>query len=137
VSKISQLCHVKWISCNHATVWPLVKNEGGGLKLYRVAAYILDWLVGSLFNDAFSVTRLYSIDDRIVSEWWWIGKDLAESGRGLILMYYHSICREGLRKTMKPSIRVAGHWGWESNLGTPNYEAGVLNTQPQHLVHIL
>jgi hypothetical protein len=30
-------------------------------------------LFGSLFYDAFSVTRLYSVDDRVESEsWWWI-----------------------------------------------------------------
>jgi hypothetical protein len=35
-------------------------------------------LDGSLFNDAFSVTGLYSVDDRI-SVWWWIVKDLVEA----------------------------------------------------------
>jgi hypothetical protein len=27
-----------------------------------------DWLVGNLFNDAFSITRLYSVDDMMTSE---------------------------------------------------------------------
>jgi hypothetical protein len=30
---------------------------------------------GSLFYDAFSVTRLYSVDDRVTSEWWWVDED--------------------------------------------------------------
>jgi hypothetical protein len=37
----------------------------------------------------------------VISEWWWIGKDLVGSGSGLILRYYSGICLEGLRKTMK------------------------------------
>jgi hypothetical protein len=58
------------------------------------------WLVGSLFNDAFSVTRLYSVDDRTISELL-IGKDLVGSGRGLILSYYPGIHLERLKKPMK------------------------------------
>jgi hypothetical protein len=46
---------------------------------------------GSLFYDAFSVTRLYSVDDRVINEWWWIGKEFVGSGRGLILRFYPSI----------------------------------------------
>jgi hypothetical protein len=37
------------------------------------------WLVGSSFYDAFSVTRLYSVE-----EWWWMGKDFVGNDRGLI-----------------------------------------------------
>jgi hypothetical protein len=29
---------------------------------------IIGWLVGSLFNDAFSVTRLYSVNDSVIIE---------------------------------------------------------------------
>jgi hypothetical protein len=65
----------------------LVKKSPG---FYGARRFIIV-MVGSLFNDAFSVTRLYSVDDRMISEWWWIGKDLVESGRGLILMYYPGI----------------------------------------------
>jgi hypothetical protein len=56
-------------------------------------------LVGNLFYDALSVTTLYSVDDRVISEWWWIGKDLVGSGCGLILKYYPGIREEELRKT--------------------------------------
>jgi hypothetical protein len=38
-------------------------------------------LVGCLFNDVPSVTRLHSVDDRMASERWFIGKDLIRSGR--------------------------------------------------------
>jgi hypothetical protein len=54
-----------------------------------------------LLNDAFSVTRLYSVVDRTVSEWRWIGKYLVRRGRDLILRYYPGIRLEGLRKTTK------------------------------------
>jgi hypothetical protein len=57
-------------------------------------------VVDCLCNDALSVTRLYSFDDRI-SEWWWIWKDLVGSGQGLTLRYHPSISLEGLRKTTK------------------------------------
>jgi hypothetical protein len=57
--------------------------------------------VGSLFYDAFSVTRLYTADDREIREWRWIEKDLAGSGRGVTLRYYPGIRLEGLRKTAK------------------------------------
>jgi hypothetical protein len=33
------------------------------------------WIFCSLFYDAFSVTRLYSADDRATREWWWINED--------------------------------------------------------------
>jgi hypothetical protein len=29
---------------------------------------LVGWLLGSLFNNAFSVRRLYSVDDRMISE---------------------------------------------------------------------
>jgi hypothetical protein len=55
----------------------------------------------SLLYDTFSVTRLYSIDDRVIIELWWTGKDLAGSGHDLTLKYYPSIHLEGLRKTTR------------------------------------
>jgi hypothetical protein len=58
-------------------------------------------------------------------------KDLVGSGRGLILRYYPGIRLEGLRKTTKSSISMAGHRGRVSNQGPPEYEAGLLTTGPQ------
>jgi hypothetical protein len=52
-------------------------------------------IVGCLFYDAFSVTRLCSIDDRVIGEWWLIGNHVEGSGRGLILRYYSGIRVEG------------------------------------------
>jgi hypothetical protein len=75
------------------------------------------WLVGNLFYDAFSVARLYGVDDKAISEWWWIGKDLVGSGRGLILRYYPCIRLEWLRKTRTTSIRIAGSRGREFEPG--------------------
>jgi hypothetical protein len=35
---------------------------------YSLNSFFAIVLIGSLFNDAFSVTRLYSVDDRAISE---------------------------------------------------------------------
>jgi hypothetical protein len=48
---------------------------------------VIGWLGGSLFYGAFSVTRLDNVDDMVISTWWYIEKDLLESGRGLNLIY--------------------------------------------------
>jgi hypothetical protein len=80
--------------------------------------------VPSLFYDAFSVTKLHTVDD-MTSEWWWIGKDLVGSGRGLILRYYPGISLDGLSKTTKPCDNSRSS-GQESNPVPPDYEAGVL-----------
>jgi hypothetical protein len=63
--------------------------------------HVVGWLVGSLFYDALPITRLYSVDDRVTSEWWLIGKDLVGNSRGLILRYYPGISLERLRKATK------------------------------------
>jgi hypothetical protein len=49
------------------------------------------WVIVLYFTTLFSVTRLYNADDRMISEWWWIGKDLVEISSGLILRYYPDI----------------------------------------------
>jgi len=49
---------------------------------------------------------------------------LVGSGRGLILRYYPGIRLEGLRKTTKTSIRIAGRRGRDLNPGPPEYETG-------------
>jgi hypothetical protein len=60
-------------------------------------------LVSSLLYNAFSVTRHYNVDDRVISEWRRILKDLVGSDGGLILRYYFGIRLERLRKpTKKP-----------------------------------
>jgi hypothetical protein len=96
------------------------------LRIMKWAGYA----VCSLFNDAFSVTRLYSADDRI-SEWWWIGKDLVGSSRGLILRCYPRINLEEQRSYKKNSVRSLDR---DLNPGPPEYEAVVLTTGPRRLV---
>jgi hypothetical protein len=59
------------------------------------------WLIGSALYVALSVTRLQSVDDRVISEWRLIGKDFVGSGRGITLRYYLGILLDGLRKTTK------------------------------------
>jgi hypothetical protein len=79
---------------------------------------VVDHVVGSLFYDALSEPRLYRIDDRMISEWWWIGKELVGSGRDLNFRYYLGIRLEGPRKTTKNSIRIAGRRGPSIEPGT-------------------
>jgi hypothetical protein len=50
---------------------------------------------------------------------------------GLILRYYSRICPEDLRRTMKNLGQTSQSQGRDLNPGPPEYEAGVLNTQPQ------
>jgi hypothetical protein len=90
-------------------------------------------LVGSLFNDAFSVTRLYTADDMMTCEWW-IGKDLIGSGRGLIVMYYPAFAWRDWGNPRETSIRIAGRRGRDWTRGPPKYEAIVLTTRPRHSV---
>jgi hypothetical protein len=59
------------------------------------------WEVGSLFYYSLSITRPHSVDDKKISECFWIGKDFVGSGRGLILRHYTGIRLEGLSKTTK------------------------------------
>jgi hypothetical protein len=33
------------------------------------------WIFGTSFYDAFSVARLYNVDNRVTSEWWWIDEE--------------------------------------------------------------
>jgi hypothetical protein len=101
----------------------------------NIAPYILD---GSWYFilRSFSVTGKYNIDDGVISEWWWIEKDLVGSRRGLILRYYPNIRLEGLRKTTKISLTIAGRQGQDFNPGSPEREAGVLTTLPRRSVVI-
>jgi hypothetical protein len=50
------------------------------------------------------------------------------------LRHYPNICLQGLRKTTKTSVKIAGLQVGTLNPGPPEYEAGVLITQPQRSV---
>jgi hypothetical protein len=76
--------------------------------------------VDSFILRRFSVTRLYNVDNRVIREWWWIGKDLLGSGRGLILSYYSGIRLEWLRQPRK-ICHVAGRRCRDLNEGRPKY----------------
>jgi hypothetical protein len=91
-------------------------------------------VVGSLFYKVFSVTRQYSVDDRVISEWKWIGNNLWESGRGLILWYYLGIRLEGLRKITKilTQDNLSPELRYET--GPPEHEAGVTTNWPRRSV---
>jgi hypothetical protein len=58
------------------------------------------------------------------------------SGRGH-LRYYPDICLEGLGKTTKNLNHESRSPGRHSNPGPPEYEAGVLTSQPRRSVAIL
>jgi hypothetical protein len=71
----------------HATrgIWVLKRpKDRAATKIQEREKIRQNWLNCSLFYDAFSVTSLYSADDMLISEWWWMGKGLVGSGRGLI-----------------------------------------------------
>jgi hypothetical protein len=91
----------------------------------RNLALRLGWFV-VYFNGAFSVTRLYSVDDGII-EWWSLGKDLVESGRGQILRYYPGIRLEGLQKTTKNLNQDRGSPGPRIEPGTSRIRSRSVN----------
>jgi hypothetical protein len=50
---------------------------------------------------------------------------------------FKALCRhslDGLMKTTKSSVRIAGHWGQDLNPRPPEYEDGVLTTQARRSV---
>jgi hypothetical protein len=53
-------------------------------------------------NDAFLVTRIYSVDNMVVSEWWWIEKDLVGSFHGLIFDTIPEFAGNNWEKPLKP-----------------------------------
>jgi hypothetical protein len=82
------------------------------------------------FTTPFSVTRLYSVDDRKTSEWCWIGKDLVGNSRGLMLMYY----LWGAEEDCENLNQVSRSPGPILNPRPPEYKAGVLTTRPRSSV---
>jgi hypothetical protein len=61
------------ISKNCCLMWSLISWSclEGGLHIEITLPSPTDWKFFSLFYNTFSVTRLYSVDDRVTSEWWW------------------------------------------------------------------
>jgi hypothetical protein len=64
-------------------------------------------------------------------------KDLEENGRGLIWRYYPGISLEKLRKTTNNFSQYSRYPGRDLNKGPPEYEAGVLTSQPRRVVRPL
>jgi hypothetical protein len=85
-------------------------------------------LDGSYFTTLFLVTRLYSVDERLLSDWRRIGKDLKGSGSGLILRYYPGISMEGLRKTTK-------NLSQDSRSPGPRFDPGTSRTRSRRVNH--
>jgi hypothetical protein len=80
------------------------------IQQFVLIAYItgVEYIIRSLYNDVFfQKLRLYSFKWKVISEWQ-NGKDLDGSGNGLILRYRPDFWLEGLRKTAKTSVRLAG-----------------------------
>jgi hypothetical protein len=50
-------------------------NQCTWLTVTDQVSYTCFFFFGSLFHDTFSVTRLYSINDRVTSQWRWTHKD--------------------------------------------------------------
>jgi hypothetical protein len=81
----------------------------------------------------FHYLRLYSVEWNS-DKWMVVGKDLEGSSYGLILRFHPSIHLDGLRKTTKNISQDIWSLDLDLNLGPPEYEAGMLTTQPQRLV---
>jgi hypothetical protein len=62
---------------------------------------------------------------------WWVGKDVEGNCSGLILKFYLGIRLERLRKTTKDPSQDSRSPGRGLNPESPEYEAGMLNTQPR------
>jgi hypothetical protein len=79
--------------------------------------------VYSLFQDGFSVTRLFTTNEKVKGKWW-IGKDFEESGHDLILRYISGIFPKGLRKITSTLFRIAGIRAeiWNRNLLNPKVD---------------
>jgi hypothetical protein len=67
---------------------------------------LLVYWVGNLFYNAFSVTELYDVDDRVTSERWRIGKDLVGRG-GLISCHLPGGTEENHKKPQSGHL-IAG-----------------------------
>jgi hypothetical protein len=59
---------------------------------------------------------------------WWIGKDLEDSGRGLILSYYLPGGTEKNYENLRQDSRSPGR---DLNPWPSEYEAGLLTTRPR------
>jgi hypothetical protein len=64
-SRVVVKSRIKWVRR-----WNVQNNTDSLIQFDGIKAVIC-----SLFCDAFSVNILYSIDDRVTSEWWWIDED--------------------------------------------------------------
>jgi hypothetical protein len=85
-------------------------------SLVKLSWRLFMCLVGSLFHYAFPVTRLYSVDDRVmrmVTNW----KGFCMKRSWSILRYYSDIRLEGMRKTAK-------HFNQDSRSPGPRFESG-------------
>jgi hypothetical protein len=94
------------------------------LLFYTFRLFNCSWLVGSLFYDAFSISRHYSIDVSVISEWWWIGKDLV-GGVQITISAFTWWDWEKQRKTL---VRIANRRGRDLNTEPPEYKAQVLSS---------
>jgi hypothetical protein len=98
LSYSSDIACLLWLhSCFHnsSSRIPILNQAKSIFYIYWMISMVNRRLqfFGSLFYDAFSVTWPYSVGNRAISEWRWIGKDLVESGRDPIfkVLSLHSI----------------------------------------------
>jgi hypothetical protein len=85
-----------------------------------------DWLV--VYFTTFSVTRPYSVDDMVISEWRWMEKNLVGSGGILIQGTMPKFAWRDWGKS-KTSNSIGCRRDWDLNPGSPEYKAGVLTTR--------
>jgi hypothetical protein len=73
----------------------------------------------------------------MISEWWWIGKDLVGHGSCLILRYCPSIRLDGLRKSTNTINLPTRSPGPRFELGTSRIPSRSINPPPQRSIRLL
>jgi hypothetical protein len=108
--------------------WKTDKNLSQSLFVHHKSQIGWPWREpsvadGSLFNDAFSVTKLYIVDGRVISEWRRIGKNLVRSGRA-------GIRQEKLRKATE-NLDQDSRWQGQR----PRFEPGTFRIWSRGVCH--
>jgi hypothetical protein len=98
-------CCLVWIS--YKTLVPEVTCEKEHMHgLFSISKMdLVTWVICNLFHNTFSVrTKLYSINDRVTSEWWWTDKDKH------LCLKQDSNPQSQCPRDQSRHLRPRGHW---------------------------
>jgi hypothetical protein len=106
-----------------------LRRQPYGIKRPLYASWATVWRSeGSLFFVGYlttlSLSRLIASDARMMNKWW-ILKDLEGNGHCLT-RYYHGICLEGLKETIKNLTLYSPCLDRDSNRALPGYKSRAL-----------